>query len=59
MEAKFKIDFSDIKKKRLGFDFLEEKSKIDFDEEMVEVKIDMRKFFELRKKTIRVLYTTA
>ena len=48
-----------LKKKHFGFDFFEEKSKIDFSEikkrldfgeEMAEVKIDMRKFFELRKK---------
>ena len=51
---RFLADFevSEIKKKRFGFDFLEEKSKNDFDEEMVEVKIDMRKFFELRKKKL-------
>ena len=45
-------------KKRLGFDFFEEKSKIhfseikkrfDFDEEMAEVRIDMRKILELKK----------
>ena len=56
-ELGFLADFevSEIKKKRFGFDFWEEKSKmdlLDFGEEMAEVKIDKRKFFELRKKKL-------